>query len=359
MPDAVSAAFYDGDRAQRHAVVVRFGDNALDIAQDGAVLARWSYEDIRRQDGPPEVLRLRSLGAPELARLEIDDAAAAAEVIRRCPRLDEATRTGRRTARRIVVWSLAAGLSLLLTAVYLVPIASDWLAPLVPWSVERRLGGAVDNQVRILFGKTACTGAGGRAALDKLGDRLSAEAKLPAPIEIGVLPSPVPNALALPGGRIYLLEGLLRRAENVDEIAGVLAHEMGHIRHRDGLRRLIQSGGTAFLLGLLFGDVTGSGTLILLGRVLLESSYSRDAETAADRFAGDIMIALGRSPAALGSFLVRVTGTQRDHPLPFLANHPVSADRLAALRARDVPSTGPALLTDEEWRALKSICRPA
>jgi Zn-dependent protease with chaperone function len=359
MSDAVTAVFYDGDSARRRSVAVRFAQGDLEVAEGGAVLARWSYEDIRRQDGPPGVLRLRSVRAPDLARLEIEDAGAAAEVVARCPRLDEAARTGRRAVWRIVVASLAAGVSLLLTAVYLVPIASDWLAPLIPWSVEQRLGGAVDNQVRALFGRTVCAEPRGRAALDKLSDRLSAKANLPIPVEVGILPSAVPNAFALPGGRVYLLDGLLRRAENVDEVAGVLAHEMGHVRHRDGLRRLIQSGGTAFLLGLLFGDVTGSSTLILLGRLLVESSYSREAESGADGFAADVVSALGRSPKALGTFLVRVTGGQRGRPLPFLASHPISEDRLAALSARDIPPTGAPLLTDEEWRALKSICRPA
>jgi Zn-dependent protease with chaperone function len=358
MSDA-SAAFYDGDSARRRIVAVRLGDSALEISEGGTVLTSWSYDDIRRQDGPLGMLRLRSVAASDLARLEIEDGAAAAEVVRRCPRLDEGAQMGSRTVRRIVVWSLAAGLSLLLTAVYLVPVASNWLAPLIPWSVERRLGGAVDNQVRALFGKTVCLDPRGRAALDKLVNRLSTQGKLPIPVEVGVLPSSVPNAFALPGGRIYLLDGLLRRADNVDEVAGVLVHEMGHVRHRDGLRRLIQSGGNAFLLGLLFGDVTGSSTLILLGRILIESSYSREAEMAADGFAADVVSALGRSPKALGTFLVRVTGAQRDRPLPFLASHPISEDRLAALSARDIPSIGAPLISDEEWRALKSICRPA
>ena len=47
-------------------------------------------------------------------------------------------------------------------------------------------------------------------------------------------PSYMPDAL--PGGKVYLFSGLLARAENADEIAGVLAHELGHLRHRDGTR---------------------------------------------------------------------------------------------------------------------------
>ena len=300
---------------------------------------------------------MRSLGAPELARLEVDDAAAAAELLRRSPQAEEGT-TDRRTVARIVGWSLAAAASLVLTAIYLVPLAADQLAPLVPVGLERRIGEAVDNQVRTLFGGKACAGAPGSAALAKLSAALASRADLPLPVEVSVLDSGIPNAIALPGGRVYLFEGLLRRAREPDEIAGILAHELGHVARRDGMRKLIQTGGSSFLLGLLFGDITGGGTLIFLGRALVDSSYSRDAETAADRFAADIMVGLGRSPRPMGAFLVRITGAQKDMPLPFLASHPVSAERLAALEARAVAATAPPLLTEQEWRDLKSICKP-
>jgi predicted Zn-dependent protease len=173
-----------------------------------------------------------------------------------------------------------------------------------------------------------------------------------------VLDSGMANAAALPGGRVYILGGLLRRANEPDEIAGILAHEFGHVAHRDGMRKMIQAGGSSFLLGLLFGDITGGGTLILLGRALVDSSYSRDAEAAADRFAADLMTALGRSPKAMGVFLVRLAGPGTGVLPPFLSGHPVSAERLEALKAREGPLTGAPLLTDEEWRDLKSICNP-
>ena len=103
-------------------------------------------------------------------------------------------------------------------------------------------------------------------------------------IKTAVLSTPIPNAFALPGAKIYLLNGLLAKAENPDEIAGVLAHEFGHLKHRDATRNLIYNGGTSFLIGLLFGDVTGSGALIFASRSLVTSSYSREAEYNADTF---------------------------------------------------------------------------
>jgi Zn-dependent protease with chaperone function len=352
-----AAVFYDGLAAKPRPVALRFAADAVEILEGETVAARWAYPDIKRLPVEAARLRVRSLGAPELARLEVEDEALAAELLRRSPQAEAGITTDRRTIARIVGWSLAAAASIVLTTIYLLPLAANQLAPLVPAALERRLGEAVDNQVRVLFDGKACDGGPGAAALGKLVATLTSRVELPLAAEVRVLDTAIGNALALPGGRIYLLDGLLRRAESPDEIAGILAHELGHVARRDALRRLIQAGGSSFLLGLLFGDITGGGTLILLGRTLVDSSYSREAETDADRFAADLMVALGRSPQPMGALLVRITGTQRDMPLPFLASHPVSEARLDALKARESPATGPPLLAEEEWRALKSICK--
>jgi predicted Zn-dependent protease len=357
MAEAAPAIFYDGATAKPRPVALRFEPDALAIVEGGAVAARWPYDGIRRLSAGAGPLRVKSLSGAELARLEVEDEAAAAELVRRSPKIEEGTVTDRRTLLRIVGWSLAAAASLVVTAIYLVPVAADLLAPLIPVSVERRIGEAVDNQVRSIFGGEGCLNERGAAALAKLSGKLTGRASLPMPAEVRVVDSGIPNAAALPGGRVYLFEGLLRRANDPDEVAGVLAHELGHVAHRDGMRRMLQTGGSSFLLGLLFGDITGSGTLILLGRALVDSSYSRDAETAADTFAADLMTALGRSPRPMGAFLVRLTGSGTGVVPPFLSSHPVSAARLEALKSREVPVTGAPLLTEEEWRDLKSICK--
>ena len=177
-------------------------------------------------------------------------------------------------------------------------------------------------------------------------------------IQTAVLATPIPNAFALPGGKVYLFSGLLAKADNADEIAGVLAHELGHLKHRDNTRNLIYNGGTSFLIGLLFGDVTGSGALIFASRSLVTASYSREAEQNADTFSIDVMHRLGRSPKPMGELLFRVTGKQVDKTLSILSNHPLTEDRLKRMSDEDRPPTGPPLLTAEEWTALKAICIP-
>jgi predicted Zn-dependent protease len=238
--------------------------------------------------------------------------------------------------------------------VLLVPLVADRATPFVPASWERRLGKAADNQVRTVLRARSCNDPEGGRALDRLVAQLTEKAPVAIEPDIQVLDSPVANALALPGGRIYLLGGLLDRAESADEIGGVLAHEMGHIARRDGLRKLIETGGTAFLLGLRFGDVGGSGTLILPGRLAMDGAYSREAERAADRFAAETMQALGRSPRPLAALLKRVSPESGTVP-PLLSSHPLTQERFEALQEPMAASTKP-LLEPDEWQALKAIC---
>ena len=202
-------------------------------------------------------------------------------------------------------WSAAAVCSIVAVVLYGIPFAADRLAPLVPMSVENRIGEAVDKQVRVMLGGKTCDGAAGRAAFVSMVDKIRRAAGIETPLDAAVLSSSVPNAFALPGGKVYLLDGLLQKARNPDEVAGVIAHELGHVHHRDNLRKIIQEGGTSFLVGLLLGDVIGATAVIFAARSVLDASYSREAEQRADAFAVETMHtarplgrADGRAPGA-------------------------------------------------------------
>lgn len=345
------AVFFDGTSNRKREVELRLGET-LDIVEGGDVLARWPYDAIRRADGVGP-LRLRRAGERVLARLEIHDPQLQEQVIALCPSLNAASAPSH--TWRIVGWSLAAVCSIVAVAVFGVPLIADRLAPLVPFAMERRIGEAVDKQVGIVFGDKICNSDEGQAALAVMIDRLKVAGNAVRPFQARVLASQVPNAVALPGGRIYLLDGLLQKAQGPDEIAGVLAHEIGHVEHRDSLRKLIQTGGTSFLIGLLFGDLTGGSAMIFVGRSVLDASYSREAETKADAFATATMHRLGRSARPMGELLVRLTGAKETATI--LDSHPVSADRLARMTKDDTPAGGPPILDARQWQALKDICK--
>lgn len=109
----------------------------------------------------------------------------------------------------------------------------------------------------------------------------------------------------------------------------------------------------------MWGDITGSTAVIFVTRTLFEVSYSREAEANADAFAIKAMHALGRSPAPMGELLFRITGAEGGRTIEILASHPLTEDRRELMRREDRPATGPEILSDVEWQALKTICRSA
>lgn len=359
MKDAV---FYDGESARRRTVSVTITASSLDLHEGSGWIASWPVGEVRRRDAPEGILRLTRDGTSSLARLEIADAETQAGIRVHCRHLDETVH--RERTGRILFWSAAASLSILLCVFLLLPILAERLTPLIPESYERRLGTAVDNQVRAIFRGKVCEASDGVAALKTLVTRLQGANPLPMQADVVILDSKMPNAAALPGGRIYLFKALIDEAESVDEIAGVLAHEMGHVAHRDGLRKMIQAGGTSYLLGLLLGDVTGGGAIVVVSRHLVDSTYSREAEAAADDFAGRAMVTLGRPAHPMALLLKRIEKKHEDEDdgndfrIPaFLSTHPVTDQRLKALEKQVPPRQGEPLLDQGQWRALKEICK--
>jgi Zn-dependent protease with chaperone function len=353
---ATSQAFYfDGKTNARHAVEIALGQR-LSIIEAGSVLAIWDYVDIRAADAAPGRRRFACAVGSPLARLDLaKDCQETLEILARSPQLGKAY-AGDHGAWRIVMWSLAAAASILLLAFFGIPYAADVIAPIVPPFFEKRVGETADRQIKALLGDKICSNAEGKAAFQKLVQKVAAAGKLEVPLDAEILSVKVPNATALPGGKVYLFAGLLKEAKNPDEIAGVIGHELGHVRHHDGMRRLIESGGSSFLLGLLFGDVAGAGAAIFATQTLISAAYSREAEARADEFAIAAMHELRRSPKPLGELLYRITGAQKTSSMTILASHPLTEDRLERMGREAMPDDGPPILSSEEWQALKGAC---
>jgi len=175
------------------------------------------------------------------------------------------------------------------------------------------------------------------------------------PLRTSVLRRNEANAFALPGGYIYLFEGLIAKAVSPDELAGVIAHELGHVAHRDGTRAVLQAAGLSFLFGALFRDFVGGGAITLAGKAVLQSAYSREVEAAADRYAVDLMAKAGGDARAFGAVLERISGAI-EPAAEILADHPLTRTRVAAVNAAAAPPSGKPLLDPAEWAALKKIC---
>ena len=298
------------------------------------------------------------------ARLTIDDADMISVLTRLCPdlnRRDVARGTGRKVATRVG----AAAAALCLMIFVILPAMANTLATLIPIEREVAYGKTVVNQMeRFLGGKEvgglACTNPEGRAALDKMTARLTEAGDLRYDLNIGVFNHKMVNAFAAPGGQIVIMRGLIDRARTPDEVAAVLAHEIGHVEARDTTRNALRAAGSAGLLALVLGDFAGGSAVVVAAEYTLNASYTREAEAAADVFALDMMEAAGADAEALATFFDSLGKIERTLPdLPeYLSSHPETTDRADAARsfAKTQGRTTP-ILTDQEWAALQNICK--
>ncbi len=180
------------------------------------------------------------------------------------------------------------------------------------------------------------------AYISSLGGFLAKTSEMPdLAFTFTVLDSPVVNAFALPGGYVYITRGLLALAENEAEVAGVLAHEIGHVTGRHTAERYGRQT-AAQIAGIGLGVLTGSGQAMNLfgtAAVLALQSYSRQQEFEADTLGVRYLGRSGYQPSAMSSFLRKLQGNSRlqaeiagdpskAEQFSLLQTHPRTSDRI-------------------------------
>lgn len=250
----------------------------------------------------------------------------------------------------------AAFAAVSIAAVALFMTAPDWLGPRVPVSWERNLGDAMIGN----FGGRMCSTPAGDAAMAKLLDAVDpAEEQVRA----NVANIDMVNAVAVPGGRVMLFDGLVQQAETPEELAGVLGHEVGHVRERHVMTALLRQFGLSILLS---GANSGVGETVF---GLASMGYSRDAEREADIYSRARMAESDVSPLGAAAFFERLGGKSssdddedggdadaEDSVVGWIASHPGPGERARAYRKAAEGKSFKPVLTDEEFEAIKSMC---
>lgn len=332
----VPAWHYDGRSAVRHAVHLSIAGDALHIAETGesVPLARL------RAAGEGAILRFALADAPGW-RIELagtPDPAWLAQL----PRQEKHGRL----MDRFGVWPvlIVSGL-LAVVAVVAFGAGSKLAARAIPIGWEMALGDTIAGKMD----ERGCTSPAGHAALAHLVARLHPDGP---PIQVSLVDWGIVNAVTIPGRRVLLFRGLIDQAQSPDEVAGVLAHEFGHVERRDALVALLRGYG----LSLVMGGVDGGA----LTQTLVSNRYSRGDERAADAAGLATLERAHISPRGIAALFDRLGkmepgGAGMDRVFAVLSTHPLSAERRQAfLSAPDVGTT-PAL-SDADWRALKAVC---
>lgn len=223
------------------------------------------------------------------------------------------------------------------------------LAHLIPWGWEKKLGEAM---VFTPPEKECRLNTEADALLQRLVKRLyplypddSAFS-----IEVHVAQSPVINAYATLGGKITVNSGLLHKAESPEEIAGVLAHEIGHVHHRHIMEGMLVHLFTAEGINLIFG---GGSTAGGFAQYFLRMDFTRQQETQADE---DGLQRLQRAHVDNQGFKRFFERMEKENGgSPFFSDHPSNRAR-EEMADRFKNKDDQPIMTKEEWEILKHYC---
>jgi predicted Zn-dependent protease len=197
-----------------------------------------------------------------------------------------------------------------------------------------------------------------KQGLRKVQDRLSpAPGGLSYPIESYVIDSSTVNAACLPGNIILVYSGLLRRLESPEELAAILAHEIGHAMHRDPMQALKRELGLAALFATVGGR--GDGIAGRLIRRLVSTGFSRQQELAADEEALRLLAAADIDPKALADALQRIRGEKEDDPVvvQYISSHPGFDERIQLSEQASANWPGKARPLDLDWKQFRAQFR--
>ncbi len=330
----------------------------------------WPLHEVRaKENGTGRGLRLLRVAGNEIepeqrgeARLDLVDPDFIAALRAACPDLGK-TDLPRGMLRKVGLWAAGAAAALALMVFVIIPALAGSLAVLIPVEREVAYGKSIVRQIeRVLTGsfdtKLTCTGAEGQAALDAMEARLTDATPTEYDLNIVVFDFDMVNAFAAPGGQIVLMRGLIEAAGSPDEVAAVLAHEIGHVEARDPTRGALRAAGTAGLFSLALGDFLGAGAIAVAADGVLNASYTRAAETEADLYARQMLAAAGVDATGMAEFFERLEAEHGHAELPeLISSHPALADRAReARRATETQGPTTPVITKADWAALRGMC---
>lgn len=345
-PVEVPAGFFDGKLSVRHRVLVSVRGGELAIAGEGvARSARLEAVEIAGAlGGAPPMVRFADGAYCEIEAPEAFAAMLAAHGVRPSRVMQW------EGSLRWVVASAVLFVVLLVAAYrYLVPalavVAADQVPDVLVDGLSRQVLDALDGS----FLQPSALRSEVRARIVARFGRLRLPGQTrPDDYTIVFRKSTIlgPNALALPSGALIVTDALVDLAHHDDEVVAVLAHEIGHVVHRHGLRQVLQESAVGLAVTWFLGDV--SFIVAAAPSTLLKAKYSRDLEREADAHAVEVLtlnhIPLDRFAAMLRRLEEAESREAADHGGfggtdlggfgGYLSSHPVTSERIARLSQR-------------------------
>jgi beta-barrel assembly-enhancing protease len=341
-PSSLLGRLYDGVTGHPHDVAVEVAASGLILKQESGWSESIEASVLKRLEAGKSSVRIGRTDVPGWRLILPADAQDAL-----APLLGREEKYGRWVDRVGLIPALVAG-GLITAAVLAIGyVAPGLLAPHVPMSWERNVGSAIVGD----FGKLRCRDAGGQRSLEALVERVAPGATQgPTGIKVAALDVPVFNAAALPGGFIVVFKPAITET-NSDALAGVLAHEVAHVRRRHVTEALIRELGIGALIRLFAGNVGANAEQIV------SLSYTRQNEAQADSDAIAMLRRADIDPRPTAQLFHRLSTEAPEFSAEFLQSHPLSSSRAVKFAAAFDPHTRYRPALDEQSAdALLNIC---
>ncbi|MCE2927015.1 MAG: M48 family metallopeptidase [Rickettsiales bacterium] len=357
----IKGKFFDGKKAAAHQAVIylelahlRIESTTLDHH------IRWPYQDVRISHKPEAGQPLIVQHAKhEDARIMIEDGRFYEELTKRLPKTNKPRVTISSSGKSLAMWLLPCA-AILYVIYWSAPHFASILAKHFPDSWEESLGQYAIKS--ITHGKPTCTEQAGQAALSQITSKLLQTLPEKPVLRVKVVKEKTANAFAAPGGHIVIFSGLIDKAESPEEVAGVIAHEMGHVIKDHATQTLVRVLGLQLILTATFGGTGDASTGVMIANELLQLQHSREFEREADMVAAQILLQAGIDNAGMIRFFDRMNNAESsviDLVSSYISTHPSNDERIKNLRLAQKTASPKPAITQQEWLALKAICKNA
>ncbi len=362
MSTPAEGRLFDGLSARPKSVLVTVGNGGLEIAAVMSGMDKagethfWPIADIRFVDsadrGDSQVFTNLRLPMSRLVMSSPDTAVRIGHALG-VARHDEAHIS--HSTRALIAWGVIA---LLMGAAVLVgiPRLAAAMGPHLPYAWRHQLGRYVVEAITVT--QETCSADAGRKALDRIVAQIMDVVGHDERVVVEVTDSDEVNAFAAPGGSIVLFNGLIQDAESAEELAGTIGHEIGHVVKEHPTGGVIRGLGLTLAANVMLGGSDGGVASAVA--MIYSLSYDRKQEAAADDIAAELLVKMGINPAVQASFFERrnkTMGEKAAGAFNYLSTHPALPERIAAARALAAPRGERLVITAEEWRDLRAICK--
>ncbi len=248
--------------------------------------------------------------------------------------------SGERTKKRVSPTTIGLGIlgSIALAILLVFWLGLPWLARLaaehIPTAWEKSLSTSTLNSLESDGFKPTLISLDEQRRYRKLFDAVAKGSSYGNPITLEFRSWTDPNAFAIPGGAVVVTDQMLALMSTDDEFSAVMAHEIGHLEKRHGIRSVLQQGGAWIVVSLFVGDTSGlSYIATALPATLVDSAYSRGFEREADDYAFARLRQMLISPRAFAA-LMRKMQLQAESGAPgalkYFSSHPPTDERIQA-----------------------------